>query len=189
MRLHLHNQAHHDRYQHSEKPGYTSDGWWMTTRILHQDDHGLENRSWCWCPGCVELRPGRPWLRCRRPRGPTGLPPPPSLLPPPYSPLYLPAGGCLTSAQLQFIIFFVQIFFVAISTLLYSVIWMVDQKASWFSNIPNGCFPLNQRFDSQCFGHWTIEWISEESGINGEDLQEDYDDIDHGLLDSLSLGI
>ena len=112
-----------------------------------------------------------------------------SPLPPPYSPLYLPAGGCLTSAQLQFIIIFVQLLFVAISTLLYSVIWMVDQKASWFSNIPNGCFPLNQRFDSQCNGYWTTEWIFEESGIDGEDLQEDYDDFEHGLLDSLSLGI
>ena len=163
MRPHLHNQAHHDRYQHSEKPGHTSDGWWRTTRILLQDDHGLEKQilvlvsRLCWVAARTTLTEVQEAARANWS--------PPS---PPYSPLYLPAGGCLTSAQLQFIIFFVQLLFVAISTLLYSVISMVDQKASWFSNIPNGCFPLNQRFDSQCYGHWITEWIFEESGSRPE---------------------
>ena len=130
MRPHLHNQAHHDRYQHSEKPGHTSDGWWMTTKILHQDDHGLQKQilvlvsRLCWVAARATLTEVQEAARANWS--------PPS---PPYSPLYLPAGGCLTSAQLEFIIFFVQLLFVAISTLLYSVIWMVDQKVSRISRM------------------------------------------------------
>ena len=137
MRPHLHNQAHHDRYQHSEKPGHTSDGWWMTTRILHQDDHGLLKTDLD-VGVQVVLSCGQgdlDWGAGGR-EGQLVSP-----LPPPYSPLYLPAGGCLTSAQLEFIIFFVQLLFGAISTLLYSVI---------------------------CYGHWTTEWIFEESGSRPE---------------------